>query len=80
MVHHWGSMVHNWSSVVCVDWGNVLHNWLGDDGVSVDGWRALRDDGIESVDWIGGVVDLVRKTKTTPEPETKTKTKKKKKK
>lgn len=62
MVYNWSSVVYNWSSMVCVDlwhgWDNML---LSDDGMSVNSWCTLRYDGIESVDWIGGVVDLSEK-------------------
>lgn len=37
-------------------WNDVLHNWFGNESMSVNGGSALRNDGIESIDGIGGVV------------------------
>lgn len=46
--------------LVCVWNEGFVDDWddrLRDDGVSVHGRRALRDDSVESVDRVGGVVD-----------------------
>jgi hypothetical protein len=47
--------MNNWSCVVN-NWGCVVDDWC-DDFVSVDAWGRFCDDGLESVDVIGGVVN-----------------------
>lgn len=60
VVDNWAGVVDNWSGVVDCWCGISDGNW-GSDGVvdwgsMVDSWVRLRDDGIESMDVIGGVV------------------------
>lgn len=52
----WGS-IGDWSDGVVSNWGSdgVVDHW-GDD-LGVDSRGGLRDDGVESIDVIGGVVD-----------------------
>jgi hypothetical protein len=48
-----GSVMNDWC---VVDW-SVVDDWGSDVGLGVDGWGGLRDDGLESVNVIGGVVN-----------------------
>jgi hypothetical protein len=53
----WGNNLSNWSGVSSIGWGDNLGNWGNSRGDSLNtGWGTV-DDGVETVDWIGGVVD-----------------------
>lgn len=46
--------VYDWSVVNGQD---LFDDWLGNEGMCMNGWCALRYDSIESMDWISCVID-----------------------
>lgn len=42
-------------------WHNMFHNWFGNNGMCMDSWSTFRYDCIESVNWIGCVINAVNK-------------------